>query len=56
MSGLARGPIIAEGAVRGAVAISGPVNQIEGERFETDLVDLLLHLANVVEVQYALSE
>lgn len=56
VSGLAPGPIIAEDAVRGALVISGPVNRMERERFETDLPDLLLQLANVVEVQYTLGE
>lgn len=47
-------PIIAEDKVRGAIAISGPANRMKGDRFETELPNLLLQSANVVEVEYTL--
>lgn len=49
-------PIIAEGSVRGALAISGPANRMKGERFETELPTMLQQSTNVVEVQYTLGE
>jgi DNA-binding IclR family transcriptional regulator len=47
-------PIIVDGDVRGALAISGPANRMEGERFRTELPKLLREAANVVEIQYTL--
>lgn len=47
-------PIIAENRVRGAITISGPANRMKGERFKTELPNLLLQSANVIEVEYTL--
>jgi IclR family acetate operon transcriptional repressor len=49
-------PIIVGDSVRGALTISGPASRMEGERFETELPNLLLRSANIVEVQYTLGE
>lgn len=47
-------PIVTEGDVHGALAVSGPANRMKGARFETELPNQLLQSANVVEVEYTL--
>lgn len=39
----------------GAISISGPKNRMQGERLETELVDRVTQVANVVEVNLAYS-
>jgi len=44
-------PVVSEGALQGAIAVSGPASRLQGERFREDIPDLLTRLANELEIQ-----
>jgi DNA-binding IclR family transcriptional regulator len=41
-----------DGAARGAVAVSGPISRLKGERFESEMPELVTRTANICEVNY----
>lgn len=41
-----------DGAARGAVAVSGPISRLKGERFESEVPELVTRTANICEVNY----
>lgn len=43
-------PIITDGEVTGAVSVSGPSSRVEGERGETELSNVVIRAANVIEI------
>lgn len=45
-----------EDEVFGAISVSGPVSRMQGERFSTELPDMVTNAANVVEVNIAHSD
>ena len=44
-------PIVSNGEVRGAISVSGPAHQLEGERFRSELPTKLLRAANEIELK-----
>lgn len=44
-------PIVTEGTVHGSIVVSGPKNRIQGERFRTELPDLVAGTANALELK-----
>lgn len=46
-------PVVVDGAVVGALSISGPKERIDDDRIETDLQPALSNAVNIVELKYA---
>lgn len=46
-------PILHEGELLGSIVVSGPENRLRGERFETELPDLITGAANAIELSLA---